>query len=420
VYDPTKNSEILEAERASDEKRDIMSRMIGAEIRYTRLGYWARRAPLGYVNIRAETMHGKRALLEPHPIESQWILKMFELRCRGSMNDKQIVKEVNKLGYKSRINIVRSSYDRTRLVGKSGGGKLTVKAMQKFVRNPVYAGINDELWLLGNPVRCRFKGLVTVDDFNKANRGKVTITEKDGVVAVLKAKIARNDVKGRKTHEYPYRRVVLCPGCGLPLFGSASRGKGGKHYPAYHCNTSARPPKHNFRVPREKLHDTIEEFVQTIQIAPRFVGPLVDAVIGEWNKRQYTVKRDVGIRKLQINELKTQARMVAERIKFCSPTTIKYLEEDLIRIEQQIAEFTPDRTESEKITVDEHLIKKYAKYFAKYPEYLLLEQQDPVQKANYFGLLFEQLPTYQQLERLSASHQNTTKLSEVFERYEPI
>ncbi len=35
---------MLEAERAKDEMRDIMSRMIGAEIRYSRLGYWVRAA----------------------------------------------------------------------------------------------------------------------------------------------------------------------------------------------------------------------------------------------------------------------------------------------------------------------------------------------------------------------------------------
>lgn len=35
----SKKSEILEAERAKDEIRDILSRMIGAEIRYVRMGY---------------------------------------------------------------------------------------------------------------------------------------------------------------------------------------------------------------------------------------------------------------------------------------------------------------------------------------------------------------------------------------------
>src|SRR5258708_37736275 len=80
VYSPTKKSEILEAERAKDEMRDIMSRMIGAEIRYTRLGYRVRAAPFGFMNIQEETSHGRRIVLTPHTTESQWILIMYDLR----------------------------------------------------------------------------------------------------------------------------------------------------------------------------------------------------------------------------------------------------------------------------------------------------------------------------------------------------
>jgi hypothetical protein len=75
VYDPTKNSEILEAERASDEKRDIMSRLMGAEIRYTRLGYWMRQPPYGYESKRVNTAHGKRTILVPHPTEAKYKVK---------------------------------------------------------------------------------------------------------------------------------------------------------------------------------------------------------------------------------------------------------------------------------------------------------------------------------------------------------
>ena len=100
IYSPSKKTEILEAERAKDELRDIMSRMIGAEIRYARMGYWVREAPMGYVVEKIETPNGKRCVLKPHPLESKWIIKMFELRCRGTFNDHQIVDEVNKLGFK--------------------------------------------------------------------------------------------------------------------------------------------------------------------------------------------------------------------------------------------------------------------------------------------------------------------------------
>ena len=116
VYSPTKKSELLEAERSKDELRDIMSRMIGAEIRYARMGYWVREAPLGYVVEKIETPNGKRCILKPHPIESQWIIKMFELRCRGTLGDHQIVEEINKLGFKTKIDYVRDPKDRTKII----------------------------------------------------------------------------------------------------------------------------------------------------------------------------------------------------------------------------------------------------------------------------------------------------------------
>ena len=54
IYSPSKKSEILEAERSKDELRDIMTRMIGAEVRYTRLGYWMRQAPFGYQSVNVK------------------------------------------------------------------------------------------------------------------------------------------------------------------------------------------------------------------------------------------------------------------------------------------------------------------------------------------------------------------------------
>lgn len=127
VYSPTKKSEMLEAERAKDEMRDIMSRMIGAEIRYSRLGYWVRKAPMGFMNEKIETPNGKRTILKPHPIESKWIIKMFELRCRGTMSDHQIVDEINNLGFKSRVMYFRDRHDRTKIIKEKGGKPLNLK-----------------------------------------------------------------------------------------------------------------------------------------------------------------------------------------------------------------------------------------------------------------------------------------------------
>lgn len=416
VYDPTKNSEILEAERASDEKREIMSRMVGAEIRYVRLGYWVRRAPFGFINRTVETMHGSRCVLEPDVKASPWIAKMFELRCRGTLDDQQIVEEVNKLGFKSRVTFIRSRHNRTKIIGKRGGDKLTVKGLRRYIRKSIYAGVNNETWLLGQTIRCKFDGLVSIETFNKANRGKVTIVEKDGELKFQEFKDLRKTHKSKDNPLYPYKRVVMCPGCGLPLYGSASRGKQGKYYPAYHCDKRKAVRNHYFRVPKQKFDQTITEFVQGIHIAPKYREPLVKAVLVEWKKRQQEQRRDIQSRNLMIKELVIQAEALASNIKFGSEITLKYIERDLVRIEGQIAEH---KAENAQLKADEitsrQTVTKYARYFTDHPDSLLFDQPDPVQRANYFGLLFNRAPTYHEL--VTGEHQRGGDiLSSLFER----
>ncbi len=188
VYSPTKKSEILEAERAKDEMRDIMSRMIGAEIRYSRMGYWVRKPPIGYMNVKIETPNGKRTILKPDPVESLWIIKMFELRCRGTHSDHQIVEEINNLGFRTRMAYVRDRHDRTKILKERGGNKLNIKGFWSYIKNPLYAGINLVKWTQDNPQKGKFDGLVSIETFNTANRGKITIVEEADEIKIYKNK----------------------------------------------------------------------------------------------------------------------------------------------------------------------------------------------------------------------------------------
>ena len=132
-YSPTYKSEILEAERAKDEVRDILTRMIGAEIEYVRLGYAIRQSPYGYVNAKIETIHGKRTILKPEPFESKHIITMYELRAAGNKTDQEIVDIINDMGFKSREISVHSKENRRIIIGKRGGKPMTVKLLQKYI-----------------------------------------------------------------------------------------------------------------------------------------------------------------------------------------------------------------------------------------------------------------------------------------------
>lgn len=396
VYSPTKKSEILEAERAKDEMRDIMTRMIGAEIRYVRLGFRVRRAPFGYVNEKVETQHGKRVILKPHPEESKWILKMFDLRCEGILSDRMIVEEINKLGYRTRTQYRRNPQDRTKIIGKTGGKQLILKQFWRFIQNPIYAGINIEKWTEGQPVKGKFDGLVSIKVFNQANRGKITLTEENGEVRLWKKRPAEWLLKkGTKEPEYPYKKYIMCPVCSKPFYASASKGKR-KHYAAYHCNRG-----HNYyRVPASDLEDTVKSFVQGLNVTPEYVDELKKYVVEAWNKKQAVTQNDTTDLDTKILELKATSRAIAEKIRFLnSEVAIKYMEEDLVKVESQMKELEQAKEQTEiKKPINMEVVMEKVGYFLEHLEELLLDSPNPLKRGAYFSLVFDKAPTYEELQ----------------------
>jgi site-specific DNA recombinase len=397
VYSPSKKSEILEAERSKDELRDIMSRMIGAEIRYTKFGFWMRQPPYGFISEKIETNNGKRCILRPHPEESKHIIKIFDLRAQGTMRDMQIVEEVNNLGYRGRIHYVRDKQDRTKVLAKRGGDPLTLKALERIIANPIYAGVNAEKWTDGKPVQCAFEGLVSPEQFNRANKGKKIITKDDqgDIVIITRPTELRYALKGVRNPDFPYRKVVLCPECRKPLIGSASRGKTGKYYPAYHCDKRG----HYFRVSKQELEDRVSEFIHGVKVSPAQVDKVLSVIEASWQQREQALKQELETLDAHIKGLHTEIDMTGSKIKLVSnETAIKYIEEEIMRIEQQIKDL--EAAKAKKLSrkpIDWPRLRARVRYLAEHFDELLLKQIDPVKKAQFFAALFNKLPTFEDL-----------------------
>ena len=395
VYSPTKKSEILEAERAKDEMRDIMSRMIGAEIRYVRLGYRVRQAPYGYMNEKVETPHGRRVILAPHPEEAQWIKKMFDMRVQGNLSDNEIIEEINGMGFTTRSKNRRNVEDKKQIIGKVGGNPLNVKQFWRFIQSPIYAGVNVESWTQGQAIKGQFKGLVSMDTYNKANRGKRTLVEdKDGIKLYKERPPEYLVNKGARNKDFPFKRVVMCPECEKPLFGSASRGKMGKYYPAYHCNKRG----HYFRVSKGDFDSTIAEFVKGLKFEPDYAEKLMEAVMQEWDKRQKNTQSDKSVIEKKIQELENSARLIADKIRILSSeTAIRYMEEDLAKIETEMIELKEQLAKKDENTINLEEVMGTIKYFLEHLEDLLLDQSKPEKSATLFSLIFQMAPTYAEL-----------------------
>jgi DNA invertase Pin-like site-specific DNA recombinase len=363
TYSPSRKSELLEAERANDELRDILSRMIGSEIRYTQLGYWAREAPYGYAIEKVETPNGKRAILKRHPKEGAIMRKLFEMRAQGTMTDDQIAEELNRIGFRTRTKLLRNKENRVEVIGQRGGKPMTGKSLRGYIQKTIYAGVNTETWTGGRPVKCKFPGLISIDLFNKANRGKIVISsnpsDPDHPVVGEAPKNEKLAKKNVYNPDFPYRRVVACPECKHSLLGSASRGRLGKYYPAYHCTNHG----HYFRVPKPEFDAVIESFVKGVVISPERVEELMGAVMTVWEKRQLQVAQEKDLSDKRRQELETQIRLIVDKMKvISSETAIKYMEEDLTKLEQQIVDLdTIKPTNKEGKTIDMPTILTYIK-----------------------------------------------------------
>ena len=396
VYSPTKKAEILEAERAKDEMRDIMTRMIGAEIRYVRMGYRVRRAPFGYANEKIDTPHGKRVVLVPFEEEAYWIRKMYQYRLEGVLSDPDIVKTLNQQGFKTRVFHRRSQTDRTKIIGKRGGNPLNIKQLWRYLRSPIYAGVNLEKWTKQHPIKGNFQGLVTIDEFNKANRGKVIIQERAGKLVIEKERPP--DYLAHKkmiNPDFPYKKYVLCPECQKPLFGSASRGKSGRYYPAYHCHARG----HYFRVPSIEFMETIGKFVKQVKFTDKQIEILKQSAVNLWQEHHSRLEQDNVRIDQQIANLRSQAELVAEKIKYsCSEITMRYIEKELLDIEKEITKLEEAKKQPQLMDqIDMEKVMEIIGFYLEHLEELLLDQSNPLKSAEYFSLLFQEPPTYDDL-----------------------
>ena len=413
-FNPTQKSEYLEAERAKDEMRDIMSRMIGAEIRYTQLGYWMRRPHYGFRSVKIDTKNGKRTILKPDKNEAKFIIRLFEMRAAHVYTNQQIADELNSMGFRSRVTIVRDKYDRTKIKRQIGGRKMTAKMIDQYTSKLVYCGIIKEKWTHDKPVKAQFDGLVSVDLFNEANRGRVfvEIDSRDNII--IKRKAVPDHLKNKQVYnpDYPYKQVVACPKCGKTLSGSATRGKLGKHYPAYHCSRDG----HYFRVPKPEFDKTIEGFVRAITIKPEYIDDVIAAIAELWRERQ-TRQIDANRQRLEHRDsLQSQIKATVDRMRVVtSETALKYLEEDILSVEKELAELDEEIARQPNLQAEFDQVLQYAKYILEHLSELLLDLCNPLRKAAFFGAIFNKLPTYDEINFGTHKNSPPPEVNELFQ-----
>ncbi len=389
---PSEISELVIAHEGKSEVNRILTRMIGAEINLVRDGYKVRQSDDGFVNEKRFVEGKKKVVQVPDPNRAQFFIKMFEMSATHT--DQEVVDYVNAMGYRSRGQHMWSK-GKDRIIGSRGGIKLTVKQLQKIRQRPIYCGINTEKWLK-NPIRTEYKGLVSIDTFNRANKGKIFIEEKkDGSIAILKDYNPHQLKRMKDNPLYPFKEVILCPDCKKPFLGSSSTGKTGERFPAYHC---ARNHKH-FRIPKKKFEDSLAVFVEKLKHSDkRFMKALEVTLMNKYREKEkelgeFSIKVGNNVEELEIEKQQKIEAFTSTKNEIIRNELDKKITELQVKIESA-------REQRNGIEVEEndvHTFVNYVKNLMEHPEEYLIKQENLGLLRAFYGLVFDRLPTYNEI-----------------------
>ena len=145
------------------------------------------------------------------------------------------------------------------------------------------------------------------------------------------------------------------------------------------------------------------------------IGEQLDRQLIELHKDSVTID-------LRVANLKEQIHQSVDKIKFLSSSTaIKYMEEDIENMENEIRELTDKREAmAPQKSSDIEKVSAYVRYFLEHLDSLLLNHDNPVQQAKYFGVLFNEAPSYTDIESGTPDISKIKGVNSIFQSKTPV
>ncbi len=395
VRAPSRMTETILAEQANAEVTQILTRCIGGQIESAKSGFQYKSADYGFRNEKTVLANGRRRTImvrEDH--EAVFIEMMFNLRAEGQLSDADICKQINNAGYKSRTFHRYDSITRE-IVGQGGGVVLTVKQLHLYIRRPVYCGVrickwthNKPMWLPPESPR-----LVSLDVFNRANRGDIRITAiGDDIVIDTDT---RTNSKTIDTGTFDLRHVIRCPECLQPMKASKSKGKSGKRFGYYHCSRS-----HKYLgVSQQVFEETVAKTVGAFRFKKKLIGLLKEVIRDVWVKHHQADEVLRSKTEAHIKSIKLTQKQLLGRIARSQSETVQ------LALEQEYESLDSTANEAlqqlAKLQDGDQQIEDYfqkIKLAVEHPEKWLLSPQSKASRVKAWQLVFEELPTWQEIE----------------------
>ncbi len=335
--------------------------------------------------------------------EARFIKLIFELRAEGMHSDEEICSKVNSMGYLSRP--FNKYHPVTRqIIGQGGKLQLSAKKLRRFVTTPVYCGFLYGKWTSYKLLKVPYdQALISIDLFNRANRGKVIIERQDDEYHILFNREKQNRNSGHNS--FLLRHVVHCPECATPFLASKSRGKSGNYFGYYHCSRN-----HKYiGINQKEFESTVANYFKKITYKRKFFGLLKEIARDIWiqkNKSQKQVEDSINN---HIHELKQRQKNLLNRIETCTSQTVqKKLEQEYEALDEAIIR-AENECRNSNITQDD--IESYFLFLKSTMEHPVQSLQNTSNKQELmkiWSLVFGKHPNFEEIKN------GTPQLSLVF------
>lgn len=408
---PSEDTERLKVEDARKEKTKILRRLIEPEIRLTQEGYHIGRPDYGFENKRIYVGNKKKCIQVRYEPEAKYVEMLFKLRSEGVLTDQEICDELNARGYRSKLQN-KWDKDKTGIIGAIGGNKLTVKRLQVMVERYTYAGVICEEWTNHLPIKAKYEGLVTLDVWNKANKGKVFLDLKDDGFIELQYNVGVHGHKRKRYNpQYPFRGILKCELCGKNMKASTSTGKMGNKFGAYHCE---RGHKRNAQ-PQKDAEESFNKFLDNVRFTDNFLQVFERTIQTQFRQREGELSEYTAVANTNVADLEMQKSTLIKSFPTATlPEVRKAIEEEITKLQKEIEVAKAHR---DKMEIDEADVVNFigwCKEIMEHPAKILTDIRSEQELVHTASLFFEEFPTYTQIVNGTPKLSLVFKLSEDF------
>ncbi|QQR65444.1 recombinase family protein [Candidatus Kaiserbacteria bacterium] len=400
---PSRITEILLAEMGKEDVANILTRTVNTSFSRASLGFKLREANYGYKNVVILANDGKQKTIQlPHEQEAPQIIALFDKTVEGVLTEQEIVDHINSLGYKSRDRkLWNGKKGDKRIIGVKVGNKLTIKQMQKYRKNPIYCGVNIENWgkIQKKKIitKTQYKGLVSIEKFNQANKGKVYVEElPENKIKLFydlnPEKILKRRQKFRK--DYLFKNVVLCDVCKKPFLASPSTSKNKEKYSFYHCSRTHK----YYGKPQSEVDKAMMTFLSKIKFSDKYHS-ILKKVLTHKHKQEQEKSLDTQIVINQrITGIQSELRETLTAIKKSNSELVKdEMERDFERLSMDLRQVQGERKKIELSYEEVTLFLEYSKNLMEHPIDMFLDISSYAEQMAIYKILFLEFPTYKEV-----------------------